>query len=75
MGGRERGDPVTALARDRSMAVGLLTDRARIGVRDTPSFSTMANSAIRKPPASSPDRIMSRSRSCTRTWALSVPAG
>ncbi|MNT47888.1 hypothetical protein D3C72_1846380 [compost metagenome] len=40
---------------------------ARMGVRDTPSFSTMASSAMRAPPASSPARIISRRRSCALT--------
>ena len=45
-----------------------------MGVRDTPSNSTMASSAIRVPPGSAPARIIARRRNCAFTvWE--VPAG
>ena len=45
-------------------------------MRETPSFSTMASSAMREPLGSSPARIISRSRSCAFTaWEAPASAG
>jgi hypothetical protein len=38
-----------------------------MGVRDMPSFCTMASSAMRSAPGNSPDRIISRRLNCAFT--------